>query len=134
MRALAHNRHRRHSRAVQFVCIATLLSGGCTALQSSKLSPEALRSSIRSGSLIEPGDEVWLSTRDGNVHAFKVSEVGSETVDGHLMGGEPVSVAVDDVVALSTIEVQVVPTAWASVGASYIGLAVLLYATIASDL
>ena len=110
---------------VLFVFFAALLNGGCTALQAKRLPPDALRSGIRSGSLIDPGDEVWLTTGDGKVHAFIVTEVDTDTVDGHLMGGEPVSVPVDDVVGLETIEVQVVPTAFAAIGIYYLAAGTL---------
>ena len=113
--------------------IAALLCSGCTALQTNPLAPEDLRSEIRSGSLITPGEDVWLVTGDGREHAFKVTEVDAEYVRGRLLGGEAVEVRVDDVVALRTVEDQPVQTLFAGVGILYLALSVILMAEIVDD-
>ena len=116
------------TRTLLSVWIAALLSSGCTSLQTTPLAPEVLRSEIRSGSLVTSGQDVWLVTDEGREHAFKVSTVDDEYVRGELLGGEAVEVAVDDVVAMRTVEKQPVQSFFAGLGLVYLALSVILMA------
>ena len=72
-------------------------------MRSSEQSPDVLRSAIRNGTVVEPGDTVSVITVDGREHAFKVSALDDETVRGESSGhGPQVAVAIDDVIALRT--------------------------------
>lgn len=103
------------------VCLlaTTLLNGACTTLKSSQLPPEALRSGIRSGSLVAAGDSINVVTADGTQHAFEVSTVDREHIRGESADGRAVIIRIDDVVALRTREIEPVRTTFASVGAVY---------------
>lgn len=129
------NRDVRDSRRLVVVaCVVAVLSGGCTSLQTSSLEPAQLRSAIRDDSLIEPGEDVWLTTQDGKVHAFKVTSVDAEHVRGALLGGEPVEVPVDDIVSLRTVELQPVQSAVAGLGIYYLAGAAIVMAMAVDDL
>ncbi|MDE0422135.1 MAG: hypothetical protein OXK76_14790 [Gammaproteobacteria bacterium] len=114
--------------------MAAVLSTGCTSLQTSPLSPDALRSGIRAGKLIEPGEDVWITTVDGREHAFKVTALDANSVRGELLGGEPVNVAVADVVGLRTVELEVVPSFLAAAGIYYLAATTLALALLVDDL
>lgn len=103
------------------VCLlaTSLLNGACTTVKSSQLPPEALRSGIRSGSLVAAGDSINVVTTDGVEHAFEVSTVSREHIHGESPDGKAVVVRIDDVVALRTREIEPVRTTFASVGAAY---------------
>ena len=106
-----------------------MLAGGCTALESSRLPPEELRSLIRDGSLVETGDQVSVVTRDGREHTFTVSRVEADAIAGGTEGGAEVTISIDDVVALRKRRIDAVRTAAAAVGGYLIvAAAVAVYA------
>lgn len=121
-------------RLVVVACVVAVLSSGCTSLQTTPLEPAQLRSAIREGSLIEPGQDVWLTTKDGKAHAFKVTSVDDDQVRGVLLGGEPVEVAVDDIMTLRTVEVEPVPSTLAGLGIYYLAGAAIVMAMVVDDL
>ncbi|MYD99074.1 MAG: hypothetical protein F4X98_17015 [Gammaproteobacteria bacterium] len=120
-------------RLVVVACVVAVLSG-CTSLQTSPLEPAQLRSAIRDGSLIEPGEDVWLTTQDGKVHAFKVTSVDVDLVRGALLGGEPVEVPIDDIVSLRTVELQPAQSALAGLGIYYLAGTAIVMAMVVDDL
>ena len=91
---------------------------GCTTLQSTRLPPEEIRYGIRNGSLVQPGDQISVVTNDGKERVLKVREVEADAIRGALMGGEETEVAIDDVVALSTPQLEPVRTVFYAFGAS----------------
>ncbi|MDE0421492.1 MAG: hypothetical protein OXK76_11500 [Gammaproteobacteria bacterium] len=91
---------------------------GCTTLQSTRLPPEEIRYGIRSGSLVQTGDEISVVTNDGKERVLKVREVEADAIRGALKGGEETEVAIDDVVALSTHQLEPVRTVFYAFGAS----------------
>ena len=121
-------------RTFAWVTVTAVLSSGCTSLQTSPLSPDALRSGIRAGKLIEPGEDVWITTVDGGEHAFKVSTLDDDRIRGELLGGEPVDIAVADVVGLRTVELEVVPSVFAAMGMYYLAAISISLALVADDL
>ena len=116
------------------MAMAAMLGAGCTTLQSSQLPPDALRSGIRAGKLIEPGEDVWVTTADGKEHAFKVSALEADTILGEMLGGEAVEVAVDDVVSLRTVELAVMPSVFAGLGIYYLAGTAIALAMVVDDL
>ncbi|MYA18521.1 MAG: hypothetical protein F4Z28_18030 [Gammaproteobacteria bacterium] len=91
---------------------------GCTTLQSTRLPPEEIRYGIRNGSLVQPGDQISVVTNDGKERVLKVREVEADAIRGALKGGEETEVAIDDVVALSTPQLEPVRTVFYAFGAS----------------
>ena len=102
-------------------------------LQATRLEPAELRSAIRDGSLIEPGKDVWLTTQEGKVHAFKVASVDADQIRGELLGGEPVEVSIDDIVALRTVEPQPARTILAGVGIYYLAALAVGFVIVVDD-
>ena len=83
---------------------------GCTTLQSTRLPPDEVRYGIRSGSLVQPGDQISVVMDDGTETVLKVREVEADAIRGALKGGEETAVAIDDVVALRTHQLEPVRT------------------------
>ena len=121
---------RSYRHVLVYLLATTLLSGACTTVKSSQLPPEALRSGIRSGSLVAVGDSINVVTVDGMEHVFEVSAVDREHIRGESPDGQAVVVKVDEVVALRTREIEPVRTTFASLMAiCVIGVLVLLVDT-----
>ena len=91
---------------------------GCTTLQSTRLPPEEIRYGIRNGSLVQPGDQISVVTNDGKERVLKVREVEADAIRGAFKWGEETEVAIDDVVALSTPQLEPVRTVFYDFGAS----------------
>ena len=107
--------------------LAAVALGGCTTFKPSQLPPDALRSGIRSGALVEAGDEVSVVTVDGTEYAFEVAAVDADEIRGRSPEDGLVVVPIDDVVALRKREVEPVRTTFASLGAAFaVALVVLL--------
>ena len=66
--------------------VVAALVGACATMQSSQLPPDALRSGIRSGALVGPGDKVNVVTADGKERAFTVASVDAEIIRGRVVG------------------------------------------------
>lgn len=120
-------------RFAEFAMVATMCAG-CTSLQTSPLPPDALRAGIRAGELIEPGEDVWITTVDGSEHAFEVTALEPDRIRGRLLGGESVEVSVDDVAALRTVGLEAMPTFFAGVGIYYLAAITISIAIVADDL
>ena len=121
-------------RTFAWVAMAAMLGSGCTTLKTSPLPPDALRSGIRAGKVIELGEDVWITTVDGREHAFKVSALDADRIRGELLDGEPVDIAVDDVVGLRTVEPEAVPSFFAGLGIYYMTAITISLAMIVDDL
>ncbi|MDE0659307.1 MAG: hypothetical protein F4029_02490 [Gammaproteobacteria bacterium] len=106
--------------------VVALVSFGCTTLQSTQLPPEELRYGIRSGDLVQPGDEISVVTVDGAELVLVARDVDDAVIRGELPGGEEATVAIDDLVALRTHQVDPVRTGFAVAGGSY-ALTLLLW-------
>lgn len=102
-----------------FLFAVALAGSGCTTLQSTQLPPDELRYGIRSGSLVQPGDDISVVTADGQEYAFKVGHVGEDKIRGERAGGEEVALAIDDLVALRTHKVEAVRTTFAVLGGGF---------------
>ena len=98
---------------------ASLVGSGCTTLQSTQLPPEDLRYGIRSGSLVQPGDELSVVTADGKEYSLTVGDVGEEEIRGERPGGEELTLAIDDLVALRTHQVDATRTTFAVLGGAF---------------
>ena len=85
-----------YARVATVVVMAISLIG-CTALRPLIGTTPELRERIAGGTLLKTGDRVLLVTTDGVKHEFKVTAVGTATVDGN---GE--SVAIDQIVSVET--------------------------------
>lgn len=106
--------------------VLAVLLAACTTVQSSQLPPDALRSGIRSGTLVEPGDRVSVVTAGGREYAFTVNAVDTEMIRGESSEGTLVGIAIDDVIALRKREVEPVRTTFAALyGALALALVVL---------
>ncbi len=101
------------------------LSVGCTTVKPSQLPPDALRSGIRSGTLIQAGDQVSVVTVDGAEHGIKVSTVTADAIQGESPEHGFVTVAIDDVVALRKREVEPVRTTFVALGGALAALMVI---------
>lgn len=71
-----------------FLFAVALAGSGCTTLQSTQLPPDELRYGIRSGSLVQPGDEISVVTVDGKDYSFTVGHVGEDEIRGELAGAK----------------------------------------------
>lgn len=65
---------RRHCAAYIGLSLASVCVG-CTTLQSTQLPPEEVRYGIRTGGLVQPGDEISVVTAEGGEHLLIVREV-----------------------------------------------------------
>jgi predicted membrane GTPase involved in stress response len=83
---------------------AALCSHGCTTLRPSVLSTDEIHRQIVSGELLKPGDKVRLTTKDGAVHDFQVTEIKT---DEGLVVGHTESVRVADIVGVGKREIAV---------------------------
>ena len=106
----------RWRRSVAWLVAAAMMGGGCTTMKSKQLPPEALQAQIRNGSIVRPGDEVIIVTKDGKERTLKVSAVGPDGIVGTPDGDASVTIPIEDVLALRTLEVSVGRTALAGVG------------------
>lgn len=113
-------------RSVAWLVAAAMLGAGCTTVKSKQLPPEALQAQIRHGSIVRPGDQVSIVSRDGMEHTFEVSAVGTDAIVGTQDGEEGVTIPIDDVLALQTREISVGRTAAAGVGVYMVVGGVLL--------
>ena len=102
------------------VCLigVALLNAGCTTLQSSQLSPDAIRAGIRDGYLVQVGDEIGLVTADGLEQVIRVLAVDADTIRGEASVGGEVVIAVADVLALRTPQVEPVRSTFVALGST----------------
>ena len=86
------------------VCLiaVVLLNAGCTTLQPSQLPPDAIRAGIRDGYLVKVGDQIGVVTKDGAEQVVRVLGVEAEAIRGETSADEEVVIAIDDVLALRT--------------------------------
>lgn len=88
------------------VIISLLLSSGCTSLHPVELSAHELQQEIKTANLVAVDDQVNIITSDGVHLSFKVTEVTDEQIIG-----DKVTVQIDKVIALETIEFDLGKTA-----------------------
>ena len=78
------------------------LMTGCTTLQPMADNAESLRTELRSGQAVKPGDKVRVVTRDGLSRLLIVTALDNNTLKGHPEGVETpsavVSLPIDDIV------------------------------------
>lgn len=96
---------------VSIIAFALLL-GGCTSLKPVELPPEEVRSQVRSGQILQPGERVSLTTEDGTTHVFEVLEVTDRAVRG-----AAVEVPIDSIVSVRTTQADPARTVLALGGA-----------------
>ena len=111
-----------HTVAAMAVVFAVIVSiSGCTTLQPTPLPPEELRAGIRDGSLVEAGDEIVVFVADGTEYALRVWSVDENDIRGASPTGSHLTVAVDDVIAVRTRQIEPVRTMYAVSGGLYLG-------------
>ena len=95
--------------------ILTVLMTGCTTLQPMANNAESLRTELRSGVDVKPGDKVRVVTRDGLSRLLIVTALDNNTLKGHPVGvmtsGAIVSLPIDDIVFMEGNKVSVGKTA-----------------------
>ena len=84
------------------------LAGGCTTLKAVDLPPQELRDALRNGEVASRGEMVVLVTANRE-HAMEFLEVdaAADVVRGRADDGTMVSVAVEDVVVLRSVDAAV---------------------------
>ena len=107
------------ARTTVLSLIGSLVLCGCVSVQKSDIPPESIRDQIRSGELAQPGDRVSIVTKTTGERVFTVTEVDQEVIRGN-----GIEVPIDDVVAVTTLGLDVGRTLLAA-GGIYVGLGVL---------
>lgn len=91
------------------------LMTGCTTLQPMADNAESLRTELRSGQAVKPGDKVRVVTRDGLSRLLIVTALDNNTLKGHPEGvetpGAVVTLPIDDIVFMEGKKVSVGKTA-----------------------
>lgn len=79
--------------------------GGCTTLKAVDMPPDELRNALRNGEVAQPGETVVLVTVAGE-RAVEFVEVDAvaDVVRGRADNGSAVAVAVEDIVALRSVD------------------------------
>ena len=115
-RASPHAYHRVAKGLIFIACLMlTILMTGCTTLQPMADNAESLRTELRSGEDVKPGDKVRVVTRDGLSRLLIVTALDKNTLKGHPEGvrtpGAIVSLPIDDIVFMEGNKVSVGKTA-----------------------
>lgn len=94
-------------RRLPLVALAFAGASGCVSLQAPDLTPEELRSAIRAGELIQPGDKVNLVTSESGERELVVAEVDVDAIRGTRAGepgasadGDQIVVPIDEVIGV----------------------------------
>jgi hypothetical protein len=115
-RASPHANHRIPKGLIFIVCLMlTVLMTGCTTLQPMADDAGSLRTELRSGEAVKPGDKVRVVTRDGLSRLLIVTALDKNTLKGRPEGvktpGAVVSLPIDDIVFMEGNKVSVGKTA-----------------------
>lgn len=96
---------RKVRNGVLAVLALAVLAGGCTTLQAVDLPPEELREALRNGEVSRRGETVVLVTanREHTVEFVEV-DAAADVVRGRADDGTMVSVAVEDIVVLRSVD------------------------------
>lgn len=93
--------------ALAAVAIALAGASGCVSFQAPDLTPEELRSAIRAGELIQPGDRVGVVTSESGERELIVAEVDVDAIRGTRAGepgasadGDQIVVPIDEVIGV----------------------------------
>ena len=124
-------RRRTLSRATTAVLVAlSVVVAGCTTMKSVEMSSEELRTAIRAGEVAQPGQRVVVVTANGDRHAFTFQGVDTaqDVVRGEGPAGEPVAVAIGDIVELRMPATDGVKTA-----AVIVSVVLAVFLAIAAD-
>jgi hypothetical protein len=99
---------------VTCVMLGALMTG-CTTLQPMADNAEFLRTELRSGEAVKPGDKVRVVTRDGLSRLLIVTALDKNTLKGHPEGVETpsgvVSLPIDDIVFMEGKKISIGKTA-----------------------
>jgi hypothetical protein len=81
---LEYKNMRNNSAPMGFMGVLVMLSlatvSACTTTETVKLPPQELRQNIANGWVIDPGDSVTITTRDGTSHCCWVHSISSDSV------------------------------------------------------
>lgn len=99
-------------RRLLFVATVLASMAGCVSFQAPDLTPEELRTAIRAGQLIQPGDRVSVVTSALGERKLIVAEVDVDVIRGTLAGeqsadGDELVVLIDEVVSVRMRKVDV---------------------------
>ncbi len=83
------------------VLLVALLASGCSAYKSAEMTPAQVQQKIAAGDLAAVGDKVRVATTDGQTHRFKVTAVTDQAILG-----EDVSIPINDVTTVETLELS----------------------------
>jgi hypothetical protein len=86
-----------------FVCglLVILAITSCHAMMQVEQSPELLRAGIKAGEILEVGDEVNITTRDGVSHRFVIKGITDDQILGPLG-----ALDIDEIDAVERLEVS----------------------------
>jgi hypothetical protein len=112
--------------------MVTFQLAGCTTLQPLAGNAESLRTELRSGEAVKPGDKVRVVTRDGLSRLLIVTALDENTLKGHPDGvetaGAVVTLPIDDIVFMEGKKISVGKTAAYTGGATVGAVATFLIA------
>jgi len=95
--------------------MVTILMAGCTTLQPMAGNAETLRSELRGGEAVKPGDKVRVVSRDGLSRMLIVTALDQNVLKGHPEGISTaeavVTIPIDDIVFMEGKQVSVGKTA-----------------------
>ncbi len=84
-------------KAISLILIGGLLLGACTSMRSLELPPGELRSGIRNGELVSPGDRISVVTTDGKSHTLQVVTITNQAIQG-----QSASIPINEIITLRT--------------------------------
>ena len=112
--------------------MVTFQLAGCTTLQPLAGNAESLRTELRSGEAVKPGDKVRVVTRDGLSRLLIVTALDENTLKGYPDGvetaGAVVTLPIDDIVFMEGKKISVGKTAAYTGGATVGAVATFLIA------
>ena len=106
-------------RSHLLLVVCTVLLSSCMSMQSVDLSGEDLRKQVRAGKIVQPGQQVSITTEDGDSRELEVLEVTNSYVKG-----EDVDVPIDSINSLKTEQLDRTRTTLAVIGAIFTGLVI----------
>ena len=91
--------------------VATLAVAGCTSLRPVDVPPANLPDEIRRGGVVEPGDSVRVTTKDGRHRDMVVTSVDDEAIRGETAEGGTASIPSNDVASVEKREFSMLKSA-----------------------